>query len=235
MGPFNALAPSLQLPGVADIRTAIRPRRVTLAEIQRRLSLDELFLLAYVPYVIAEVAWDYADSCANLAATIKSPETKRLNRTIRQLRDDYVSERRGFVDAEHRQTETDNMLAFQEDYGDYFNLLQLEIRGRVLRDHPDLALDARMLVESAYCCAVVLRALFRYTAKVEADTARRLGVPSIGSVVPPQLRKLDHLVLLYAGDCAIGDGSFPKSLEPFVATLATYLSQSEISPTKRTQ
>ncbi|MCM1223397.1 MAG: hypothetical protein NC044_05575 [Prevotella sp.] len=211
-------------------RAAIKKQReVTMEEIKTKIDRETLFLFAYVPFVIAEVAWDYADSCLNMAVLLRQKELKPLCRAIKELRRDYDRLRQRAIDRQHREIENEQMILFQEDYKEFFSKLHLNITSQVSNEHPGLCTDSRMLISAAYSCAVVLRSLFKYAGIMEKRIADILGITAIGSIIVKELRQLDKLILHFAGEDSIGSNNrFPDSLNIFVDTLTNYMLQSEM-------
>lgn len=198
-------------------------------EIKAKIDKETLFLFAYVPFVIAEVAWDYADSCRDMAIIMRLHPTKKLCRAIRELRLEYDRKRSRFIDQAHRDIETEQMINFQEDYKSYFSQLNINIQGQVNAEHPGLDTESRLLISGAYSCAVVLRALFRYAGIMERRIADILGIKAIGSIIIKELRQLEQLIIQFAGEDSIGSNNrFPDTLNPFVETLTNYMLQSEM-------
>lgn len=203
-------------------------RKISLEEINRKIDKETLFLFAFVPFVIADVAWDYADSCINLAILMRLQPTKMLCRRIRELRREY-DRKRSMIDRAHREIETENMIAFQEDYKQYFSELNNSIVSQVDEQYPGQCSDCRMMISAAYSCAVVLRALFKYVDIMSARIADILGINAIGSIIVKEIRELDAIILQFAGEESIGgNNKFPSTLNPFVDTLVEYLLQSEM-------
>lgn len=203
-------------------------REISLEEINRKIDKETLFLFAFVPFVIAEVAWDYADSCINLAILMRLQPTKKLCRRIRELRREY-DRKRSMIDRAHREIETENMIAFQEDYKQYFSELNNSIVSQVDEQYSGQCSDCRMMISAAYSCAVVLRALFKYVDIMSARIADILGINAIGSIIVKELRVLEKIIIQFAGEESIGgNNQFPSTLNVYVDTLVEYLLQSEI-------
>lgn len=203
--------------------------KFTEEEIITKIDRETLFLLAYVPFVIGEVAWDYADSCLDMAKLLRLQAIKKLCRRIRELRDGYNFIRFQHIDRLHRETEQDNMILFQENYKDFFNKLHINIKGQVSIEHPGLNADSHLLITAAYSCAVVLRSLFKYMATMEKRVADLLGIKAMGSLVIKEIRELEKIILQFAGEDSIGNNNqFPDFLNPFVDTLCNYMLQSEM-------
>ena len=203
-------------------------REFSIEEIKQKIDKETLFLFAFVPFVIAEIAWDYADSCIDLCILMRITETKKLCRCVRELRREY-DRKRYKIDQEHRNIETQNMEAFQEDYKQFFSELHTSITNQVAENHPGQCLEQRMLMAAAYSCAVVLRAVFKYTDILSKRIAGILGITATGSIIVKELRVLEKIIIQFAGEESIGgNNQFPSTLNPFVDTLVEYLLQSEI-------
>ncbi len=54
--------------------------------IDRMFNREELFRFAYVPFVIAELVWYYADTVLIMAKSINNPATRHLSRAFRNTR-----------------------------------------------------------------------------------------------------------------------------------------------------
>ena len=216
-------------PSLLNIPIHPEPKpEISIDEIQQRVDKQTLFLFAYVPFVIAEVAWDYADTCINLAILLRITETKKLCRRIRELRREY-DHKRAMIDREHRETETKNMITFQEDYKEFFGKLHGAIQGQVNAVYPGQCMDMQFLICAAYSCAVVLRSMFKYVDTMSKRIAALLGIQAIGSIIIGEIRQLEAIILQFAGEESIGgDNKFPTSLNPYIDTLVQYLLQSEM-------
>lgn len=193
------------------------------------LDRQTLVSFAFVPYVAAEIAWDYADTCINLATVMRLKATKPLCRRVRELRNSYQQHRCRFIDERHQDAETDTMIAFQEANKDYFAKLRINIQTLVERDHPGLNADSLTLLCSAYTCAVVLKATVRYMDIVEAKVVKTLGRELGGSPIAKEIKELSKIILQFAGEDSIGgNNEFPRMLKVFVEALVNYLLALEI-------
>lgn len=203
-------------------------KEFSIEEIKRRIDKETLFLFSFVPFVIAEIAWDYADSCINLAILLRLYETKRLSRRIRELRREY-DRKRNRIGPGNRKIETENMLAFQEDYKVYFSRLHHNIQEQINTTYPGQCYDMQLLISGAYSCAVVLRSVFKYVDIMQNKIAALLGITAVGSIIVSELRELEKIIIQFAGEESIGgNNQFPSTLNPYVDTLVSYLLESEI-------
>lgn len=192
------------------------------------LDEDTLFRFAYVPFVIAEVAWDYADTVLNLTVIQKLKETLPLKRAVEKLRSEYNREHSRFIDEKHRQSEMDNMEVFQDEMKDLINQIYRSNVEEVRRLYPDLCDDSNMLVAEVYLCRIVLSALFRYAAQITKKIEGIVHHP-IGQIVPRQMMKLYNLIEEFAGDSPIKE-AYKSQSEKFVQSLVESISEVELNP-----
>lgn len=205
-------------------KAEVRPSRERVSEL---LDEDMLFRFGYVPFVIAAVAWDYADSLINLAIVQRHKETRRISREVRELKRDYDIMRQGYIDNAHERGEQDNMILFQEELSDVFNPLARDINTEIKRAFPDIDEQQLTIVCAVYMCRVVLDALFRYAQDIESEVAKIIGFQP-GHIVPKHMHRLYSLVMDYAGDNRLSS-EFVKSLAHYVSTLVNEIKSIEFT------
>lgn len=204
-------------------------RLISRAEIFDRidnLDKDILFRYSFVPFCIAEGAWDYADSAMDMARLLNLYETRHISRTIKQLRSSYNSKRtaeyircRVSHDRAH-ENEMNNFLELEDAYKGLFKDLYAAINTAINNQYPELDTDNRGLLMAAYSCHFLLQCIFSYSNKFSEIVAKELGVPYLNSIIPDELFKLDKVVMLYAGDKTITFDSVPMMKE-FVKGVST--------------
>lgn len=211
-------------------RAAFRQQQARLkhdAEVAEQREKDKLFDIldsetlmrfAYVPFVVAELAWDYAESILDLVSYMKIDAVKGVGRAIRQLRREYEQLRAPYIDAKHRNSELDNMLVFEDGVKDLTSLFLVNLKADLKSEYPDLEDDCHYLLLAVYECLIVLRALFYYASKQRELMAGKVGHP-IGDILPPQLRKLETLVQCYIGDKPISE-KFQKQQDTYIVALS---------------
>lgn len=191
------------------------------------LSEDAIFSITYVPYVIAEVAWDYADTILDLAVIMRLSETKKLCRAIKETRKDYDRDRYKIINNKWRESETENMIMFQETLSDFFNTVYKTYREKLMQKYSDLEENSLMLIASVYVCRTVLKGLHRYTDAQEKIVSAILGY-EIASLFPKQLTTLNKLVIEFAGDSPIDEDEDGVQTR-FAEELAEYINDTEIN------
>lgn len=191
------------------------------------LSEDAIFSITYVPYVIAEVAWDYADTILDIAAYMKLSSTKKLCRAIKDLRREYDRTRYKIINDDWRKSETENMIMFQETLSDFFSKVYVTYRDTLKQTYTDLEENSLILVASVYECRTVLQGLSMYAAAQEKIVSSILGY-QIASILPEELRKLNTLIIEFAGDCPMPDSITEVQIK-FAKELAEYINDTELN------
>lgn len=171
-------------------------------DISKALTNDELHRVAYLPFVIAEVVWDYADSLVNLAVYLRDRRTKPLCRAVRELRREYERERAHFIDSKHREVEEGHMIGFQEDMGQHTAKLGYCIDNAISKRYGRLDEASHQLVECAYMAVIWHKALFKYCSWADALIERKCGRAS-HSIMPDEVQRLGILLPQFAGDIEI--------------------------------
>ncbi len=209
--------------GVNPIDTDVDDEIDKLSEI---LDYDTLLRFGYVPFVIAEVAWDFADTVINLAIINRQHSTKKLCRILRELRKEYLRMKQSVLDEAHLNSEQKNMETFEDELNDYFHKLYSTNVDELLNEYPNIDEDRRMMIAESYLCYFVLQALFRYTSNISAKVAKAVGHP-IGNILPDELRKLSKEIIKFAEDCPI-NSEIMTSKESFVSELVNYINDIEL-------
>lgn len=198
--------------------------------LSRVLDKEMLFRFAYVPFVIAQLVWDYVDTITTLTAWMKRRETLALSRKIKELRRDYDRKRAPFIDNLHQASEIDNMYVFEDGVKDIFKLYLLNLRLDLKHEYPDLQDEDMDLLTATYQCLILLRALYRYVAKQTDRIQRKIG-RQIGRILPCELYALEPLVAAHVGDKPISD-KFHKQQGTYIETLSTQIALIGLNDTK---
>ncbi len=189
--------------------------------LSRVLDKEMLFRFAYVPFVIAQLVWDYADTITTLTAWMRLRETLPLNRKVKELRMEYDRKRAPFIDKTHQASEIENMYTFEDGVKEIFNLYLLNLRLDLQHEYPDLQDEDIDLLTATYQCLILLKSLHRYVAKQTAKVQRIVG-RQIGRILPCELYALEPIIAAYVGDKPISD-KFRKQQGQYVETLSTQI------------
>lgn len=211
----------------AILRAASEKAERDKQDLRTVLSEDAIFSITYVPFVIAEIAWDYADTMLDLAAMMRLHETKKLCRAIKDLRIEYNRKRFEVIDDNWRKSETENMIMFQETLShEYFGKIYGTFKDNLMQTYPELETNSVMLIASVYCCKTVIAGLMRYCQAQEKVVSSILGY-EINSIMPKQVSRLDTLVSVFIGDSPLKD--IEPTIREFAEELAEYINDTEIN------
>lgn len=225
MQPIHLSPHPVQMPFSRNIIDEVKTRPV-----EDVLSRDELFRFAYVPFVIAELVWDYADSVILCASRIRGSVTRPLSRAIRQAREGYDRMRRKFIDKDHRNREIENGYVFEKIVSRITAQMLVNVRADIAREYPDLTDDCRDLLMAVYQCHILSRALLKFINEQSRMVEQRVGHP-IGRILPPQYYAMDTLIPEFIGDKP-ASSRFRALMEQYITTLAVQIALIEYNDIK---
>lgn len=194
--------------------------------IENTFSRDELFRLAYVPFVIAELVWDYADTVIIMAQKLGNPATRRLSRVIRSARVEYNRLRHQFIDQKQRDREIENGYVFEDATRRITSQMMLNVKLDIHSEYPDLDECSRDLLLAVYQCHITSRALLLYLDRKSAEVAKRIG-RKIGKMLPPPYYEMDKVIPEFIGDKPASE-RFRKMMRDYINTFATQIALVEM-------
>ena len=145
-------------------------------EIKAKFTDKERAQLAYTPYLYAELAWHYANKMVGLCVERKVDELKKITRTIKALRQDFLGELRKKMSQPVIEAAQNRVSQALRDYAvDFFKMemsIQNEINFHLLKTKND---DIKTYAFISMLCCEAQR-------RVDMDNARiiqkRLGSPT---------------------------------------------------------
>lgn len=204
-----------------------KEQEIKLSEI---LDSETLMRFAYVPFVIATLAWDYVDTVLTISKMLNIKNVIPISRSIRQLKRDYDVLRAKYIDSAHSKSEENNMYVFEDGVNDVFKLYLVNIELDIKREYPDLSVDYILYLKAIYQCHIVLKSLYKYI-EIQTKNVQKIVGHTIGDILPQELRKLDSLVMAFIGDKSISK-DFEKQQNTYATTLANRMCSIELSETK---
>ena len=194
---------------------------------QSELSDEQLFRVAYVPFAIAELAWDYAGTVMDIAAVIKDSDTRRLGRAIRKLREEYNQHRFKFIPREYRDGERENSLLFEANIAKLMQLYTVNVKAEIRRLNPQLDASYTLMLVALWQFKLVAAALMRYCVIVrnEAEEIMRVGM---GSLLPRTFFAAVELIGHFRGDTQMGD-AFMRIYNANVTALTAKIQQQKMN------
>lgn len=153
------------------------------------LSEEELYRFGYIPFVIAGLVWDYAETVTDMCASLRLDALKHMCREIKNLRREYEQERIRTRLVKLMQHEEHNAMIFEEDIKKNMRLFLTHLRIDVDKTYPDRSDDERFLIIAIHQCIVVLDSLIENVREMCENVSNRLGV-RLGTILPPTLEPL---------------------------------------------
>ena len=164
----------------------------------KTFTFEENMNIAYVPIIITEVAWYYAMKVVKYAADNRIPDTIKLSRSVRALREEYLNNCRKDLKEKH----LDQMRKAAEEFiGECqmdFLLLFYSMNNELKKQWPDYPhLDMKT---DACIAIVILQVLKDHNERMDELMSDRLGndVPSYRN---PINDKLKEYMKAYAAPC----------------------------------
>lgn len=201
-----------------------------IGHIKERLSSEELLRLAYVPFVIARLVWDYADTVLSLCYMMRLTEAKPLATAVRKLRREYDQDRAPFIDKEHEDSEEANMLVYEEKVRSLMRLYMVNLDCAISREFASIPDECRNLLRAVYQCRALAEALFAYTDRWTGKAAAKLGW-RMGSMLPDTVHRLRGLIIEFAGDMRLSE-EWELQERKFIETFANQIGLVEFRSTK---
>ena len=129
--------------------------------------------IAFVPLIITEVAWSYAFKVVRYAADNRIPQTVKLSRQVRALREKYISDCRKDLDGKHMEKMEKAADEFIRKCSMDFTLLFYSLNNDLKKHWPDYAyLDMRT---DACIAMVMLQLLKEHNKRMDELMSSRLG------------------------------------------------------------
>ena len=174
-------------------------------------TFNENMQIAYVPIVITEVAWDYAFKVVKQAADNRISSTKKLSRSVRELRERYISDCRKDLDVSHLEQMKKAASLFLQVCSLDFTLLFFSLNNELKKRWAGISyLDMRT---DACIAMILLKVLKEHSRKMDELMSRKLGkeVPSYSNPINDELYRY---MTEYANPCEFTfDGHVRTSMQ----------------------
>jgi hypothetical protein len=173
----------------------MRKQTHTLADVPQM----ELYKMAVKQYFLGALAWDYADTVNDLAASMRLDGTKKISRAVNNLRREYNSVRSLDLDAKHRDKEWELAQLFESINKQHLSRLYTSLCNEIRRDHTKLTDEYVTLVASTYVALTVLDTVMLFAR--QCDRYIEIYYPEAPhSILPDHFVQLAKLLPLFAGD-----------------------------------
>lgn len=204
-----------------------------IAEKERLIELigeEGLFRFGYVPYVIAKLAWDYADTVLLVSSGLKLQNNRKLSRTIRDLQQQYDNIDHYYNEDRYHDNEVENMLIYEDAVKGIFYTYSVNLQCELTKRYPQLDTEYRGLILAVYQCHITVEALLRYAAKQEKIIAQIVGHP-IGRIIPKPVKDLGKVIMEFVADKPMSP-KFKALEQTYIDTFANQIGLIEFTLTK---
>ncbi len=194
------------------------------------ISEEALFRYAYIPFVIGELVWDYAESILDACAWLELEGTKPLCRAVRELQQDYKRERPAYQNWDKKDNEDENKEVFEDAVQGIMNQMLTNLRLDLKREYPDLQQEHIAYIACVYQCDILLQSLLVYMGKERKNVGRQM-CKKLSRILPDALYKLAMLLPEFVGDKPVSKG-FANLRRQYIDTFATQIGLIGMTKTK---
>lgn len=165
----------------------------------KTFTWTENMMIAFVPLVISNLAWIYTEKVLRYCADHKIPQTIKLARATKHIREEYIDVLKKDLDARHIERIYEQTKHFQEVYAHDFAILWFCIDAAILAKYPDV--KYREMRDDAYVALLMCRYLVEHNKRMDKIIEAKMGGSQ--SIQDPNMVKLRTVLEAYCGDCVI--------------------------------
>lgn len=163
-----------------------------------RLTLDEQMRVSFVPLIITQLAWLYADKAMACAARDKVSILKKLSRTLKMVHQHYNDELRKELDCTHLQSvlrQTDSCIS---EMSRDLTILYFSVNQEFKRSTPQYPFDEQRTY--AIISTLFIDLLKSHNLEMDRLLAEKLHDRNLTpSIVPPLIQHLRTGMVAFAG------------------------------------
>lgn len=196
---FETITAKAQLPPIFQEQKFKGQVKSDVRNMLETFTWKENMMIAFVPLVISHLAWMYADKVMKYCADNRIPETIKLSRAVKHVRQEYLDSLRVDLDSAHirrieQQTEQFFML-----YAHDFTILWWCVNGRYKKQFPDC--DLKDMKTDAFIGVLMCRFLVEHNKRTDKVIQAKMGNGQ--SIKNPYMDKLETCLNAYCGNQVI--------------------------------
>ena len=154
---------------------------------------DESMMIAFVPLIISKVAWVYAEKAVKYCTDNRISEFKKLGRSVKELRQQYIDVLRLDLDYSHINRIETQTLQFMDECNYDLAILWYQVNQYIKTNAPDMPYDT--MRTDAAVAVMMVRYLKAHNRRMDAIIAAKMGQSN--SIDNPQMRSLEKLMMQY--------------------------------------
>ena len=174
----------------ANFKTIVRRDTQTMLN---TFTWDENMMIAFVPLIISKVAWVYAEKAVKYCTDNRISEFKKLGRSVKELRQQYIDVLRLDLDYSHINCIETQTLQFMDECNYDLAILWYQVNQYIKTNAPDMPYDT--MRTDAAVAVMMVRYLKAHNRRMDAIIAAKMGQSN--SIDNPQMRSLEKLMMQY--------------------------------------
>lgn len=161
----------------------------------KTFTFNENMMIAFVPLVISHLAWVYAEKVMKYCAEHKIPETVKLPRAVKHVRQEYVDSLKKDLDARHIQHIEKQTEEFFKEYTSDFTIFWYCVNSQYKKQFPgDIYKDMKT---DAFLGVLMCRFLVDHNKRMDKIIEAKMGFAQ--SIKNPYMDKLETCLDAYCG------------------------------------
>lgn len=165
----------------------------------KTFTFNENMMIAFVPLVISHLAWVYAEKVMKYCAEHKIPETVKLSRAVKRVRQEYVDSLKKDLDARHIQHIEKQTEEFFKEYTSDFTIFWYCVNSQYKKQFPgDIYKDMKT---DAFLGVLMCRFLVDHNKRMDKIIEAKMGFAQ--SIKNPYMDKLETCLDAYCGNQVI--------------------------------
>lgn len=166
-------------------------------KMQEVLTLTEQMRIAFVPLIIAELAWIYAEDVVDYSAKHRIGFLKKLSRMVKGLREKYMADIRKDLDYAHTAKIRTTAVDFREEYDKDFKIFYFTINKLFKKSMPDYPHDT--MRSTAILSMFMIKFFDEHNKRMDKILVEKIG-DTTESQRPPTIDSLYTCMEAFAGE-----------------------------------
>ena len=196
---FETIMAKAQLPPIFQEQKFKGQVKSDVRNMLETFTWKENMMIAFVPLVISHLAWMYADKVMKYCADNRIPETIKLSRAVKHVRQEYLDSLRVDLDSAHIRRIEQQTEQFFTLYAHDFTILWWCVNGRYKKQFPDC--DLKDMKTDAFIGVLMCRFLVEHNKRMDKIIQAKMGTGQ--SIKNPYMDKLGTCLDAYCGNQVI--------------------------------
>lgn len=196
---FDTLYEKRQLPPVFTETNFKKQVKSDVHTMLETFTWEENMMIAFVPLVISHIAWLYAEKVMKYCADHRIPETVKLSRAVKHVRQEYIGSLKKDLDAKHISRIEEQTEQFCKLYANDFTIMWYCVNSEYCKRYSeDELLPMRT---DAYVSILLCRFLVAHNKRMDKIIEAKMGFAQ--SIKNPYMDKLETCMDAYCGEHTI--------------------------------